>query len=289
MKKKPKSFCSKSRFFVLLLGFLAIIVAIAIYKYNSELYDFIIIHFNIDLENGIKCYENKRNGKCFGLGEEFINNTIKYCGNFKNDIYNNEGILCDGLISCCKVNKRENTFNIRNERHIVYNGRFNKNGKYHNEGELYKNGVVNYCGNFKNGKKNGKNGALCLENKKCCTIDDDNEIFILDNENLRYYGEFEDDQFNGNGTLYENGELIIGMFKNGKLINLINNLKTEKHEEKVFTNLNDFLKYSIINIKLKFYDFISVKLSTIIIISLTMRINLFIKNKYKYCCFVKLI
>ena len=106
---------------------------------------------------------------------------------------------------------------------------------------------MNYCGNFKNGKKSGKKGVLCLENKQCCTINDYNEIIILDNENLKYYGDFEDDLFNGEGTLYENGKVISGIFENG---NLINELKKENQEEKVSTNSSEFLNYSIININL---------------------------------------
>ena len=104
---------------------------------------------------------------------------------------------------------------------------------------------MNYCGNFKNGKKSGKNGVLCLENKKCCTINDNNEIIVLDNENLKYHGDFENDLFNGKGTLYENGKEIFGIFENG---NLINELKTESHEEKIITNSNEFLNYPINNI-----------------------------------------
>ena len=242
-KKKPKSFCKVFKTLILLV--LLSLITFLIYSYRSELYDFFIILFDIDLENGIKCYENKRNGKCFGLGEEFLNGTIKYCGYFKDDIYSIEGILCDGLINCCKVNKRENTFYKTNDMHIIYNGGFNKNGEFHNQGELYKKGVVNYCGNFKNGKKSGKNGVLCLENKKCCTINDNNEIIVLDNENLKYHGDFENDLFNGKGTLYENGKEIFGIFENG---NLINELKTESHEEKIITNSNEFLNYPINNI-----------------------------------------
>ena len=66
-KKKPKSFCKVFKTLILLV--LLSLITFLIYSYRSELYDFFIILFDIDLENGIKCYENKRNGKCFGLGE----------------------------------------------------------------------------------------------------------------------------------------------------------------------------------------------------------------------------
>ena len=147
---------------------------------------------------GISKNDNKRNG--FGI-EYNKDGTVKYKGDFKNDLYDGQGILyfedgrrIEGSFKEGKVNGFASEFDKNNLK--IYEGNW-KDNLYSEEGTKYLNNGNYLKGLFDKGLATG----VLLE-------------FNADGEVI-YKGNFSEDAYCGEGILYINGEKVFeGKFEN---------------------------------------------------------------------------
>ena len=193
--------------------------------YSDNKFSFGIYHFF----NGNKYYGNFKENKMHGFGTfRYISNEF-YCGNFylgkkqgagryyysNGDIY--EGFWFDDLRNGFGILKFKNGDN--------YTGEFIKDIK-HGIGIFYKkkNGEY-YIGEFEYNQKQGI-GTIYNEN---CNYNYEGSMYKGIKEGLGIYkvgkllydGEFKNDLYNGCGRILEDGNMYVGIFKDGELKNSI--------------------------------------------------------------------
>lgn len=179
-------------------------------------------------------------GKSCGYGELFENGRLKYKGEWMdgrfvngveyNDNYTFEGLMYSGNAVPVGVDSVPvGIYNYSNgERRQVISVRFDENGNtITKEIRYYTDNMKEYEGEIMNNKKHGEGILWARYNSiNNSLMEDDNHIAcsssnditaISDNVNYRYEGDFVNDRFEGNGTIYHaNGKKwLSGQFKNG--------------------------------------------------------------------------
>lgn len=163
--------------------------------------------------------------KC-GSGVEYNRDgTVKYKGNWKNDLYDGQGILylddgrrIEGQFKCGKVNGFACEFDSKNRK--IYEGNW-KDNLYNKEGTKYLNNGNYLKGLFEAGLATGvllefnSDGEVIYKGN----FDEDaycGEGILYINGEKVYEGNFENNLYNGKGKLFEHGKCVYaGSFKDG--------------------------------------------------------------------------
>ena len=189
----------------------------AIFYYNNKLNT---IKYNGDWLNGIM--------EGYGIYYTY-DNKLLYKGNFKNNKFNNKGILYfkNGTIEY-NGNFLDNNYNgygklYDTNKHLIYEGNF-KNNLFEDKGIIYhKNKNIHYEGLFKNDLYNGYGVLYDFNKNKIYEGEFTNGIYngyglLYDEEtkNKIYEGNFLNGFYNGEGSLFDNNIIVYkGKFKDG--------------------------------------------------------------------------
>ena len=166
------------------------------------------------------------NGEANGEGEMFINNKIKYVGNFNNNLPNKKGKIINfadnSIYEGDIVNgKKEGKGILKFSDGTEYEGDF-IDDKYEGIGKLsFKNGCI-YEGNFQNNSINGKGKYIYPDGKE---YNGDFQMGLkhgfgrLSWSDEKYFeGFWINNRQHGEGMFYLNGKVLKGIFRYGKMI-----------------------------------------------------------------------
>ena len=166
------------------------------------------------------------NGEANGEGEMFINNKIKYVGNFNNNLPNKKGKIINftdnSIYEGDIVNgKKEGKGILKFSDGTEYEGDF-IDDKYEGIGKLsFKNGCI-YEGSFQNNSINGKGKYIYTDGKE---YNGDFQMGLkhgfgrLSWSDEKYFeGFWINNRQHGEGMFYLNGKVLKGIFRYGKMI-----------------------------------------------------------------------
>ena len=136
------------------------------------------------------------------------NNTVIYCGEYKNDSKEGYGII---------------QIYDNSDKVMIYDGEW-KNNKKHGKGIIFcqNNNIkkIIFKGDFKNGKKEGK-GLYIFENGEYYIGEWSNDMkegkgkLFYKNKTIKFEGEFEKDKYKQGKLIYKDGEYYEGSFYDG--------------------------------------------------------------------------
>ena len=166
------------------------------------------------------------NGEAEGEGEMFINNKMKYFGNFSNNLPNKKGKIINfkdnSIYEGDLVNgKKQGKGTLKFNDGTVYEGDF-IDDKYEGNGKLkFKNGCI-YEGNFNNNLINGKGKYIYNDGKE---YNGDFQMGLKHgfgrlswNDDKYFEGFWINNRQHGEGMFYLNGKVLKGIFRYGKMI-----------------------------------------------------------------------
>ena len=186
-----------------------------------------------------------------GYGEESVDGTLVYKGNFANGKYEGEGIQKDanGFLKyegTFSNGEYEGTGKVYEMNDLVYEGELSK-GLYEGKGKLYKDKILVYSGSFSAGEYDGfgklyEDGEVVYDGSFSAGVKSGRGV-AYKKKHMIYKGDFEEDTYNGTGVAYndngilvykggfvdglysgsgsltlKNGEVIKGEFEAGKII-----------------------------------------------------------------------
>lgn len=208
-----KRFLAKSLFLAVLVGFIFAKVVFPFLEgrvwpasvvVNTSKFHEITGKAKVYTKDGELLYKGKLNeGLAEGTGEVYDQNSLIYKGELSNNLYNGTGTLYKNGIVKYKGEFKDNLYNgegvlYYNNSNIQFSGAFEQ-GNYKKGTEYYANGMRKYNGEYIDGRYNGI--ASLYDSSK--------------ENKLLYSGEFKSGTKNGNGKLYQRGQMVYdGTFAN---------------------------------------------------------------------------
>ncbi|MDD3569608.1 MAG: hypothetical protein PHY44_00705 [Lachnospiraceae bacterium] len=208
-----KQFLAKTLFSAFLVGFIFVKVVFPFLEgrawpasvvVNTSKFHETIGKAKVYTKDGELLYKGKLNeGLAEGTGEVYNQNALVYKGELSQNLYNGNGTLYKNGVVKYKGEFKDNLYNgdgvlYYDNGNIQFNGTFEQ-GNYKKGTEYYPNGIRRYNGEYTEGLYSGM--ATLYDSSK------ENKIL--------YSGEFENGMKNGNGKLYERGQMVYdGNFAN---------------------------------------------------------------------------